>query len=136
QAMADSARNRGATIRVNASVDRILVRDGRARGVVLQGGEEIMARVVASNLDPVATFRRLVDEKDLDPDFVAAMRRFRIEGTSLKMNLALNGLPEFRALPGAPGPQHRATMHICPDMDYVERAWDDAKYGRPSTRPL
>jgi phytoene dehydrogenase-like protein len=136
RAMADSARSRGATIRTNAAVERILVRGGRARGVVLDGGEEIAAPVVASNLDPVATFRRLLDEKDLDGDFASAVRRFRIEGTSLKMNLALSGLPDFRALPGAPGPQHRATMHICPSMDYVEHAWDDAKYGRPSARPL
>src|SRR5262249_11423785 len=105
-------------------------------GVVLQGGDEITAPVVVSNLDPVVTFLRLLDEKELPADFVASMRRFRIEGTSLKMNLALSGLPDFAALPGAPGPQHRATMHICPDMDYVEHAWDDAKYGRPSRRPL
>ena len=136
QAMADSARARGATIRVNAPVEQVLVRAGRARGVVLQGGEEIPGRVVVSNLDPVVTFLRLVDEKELDTDFVSAMRRFRIEGTSLKMNLALSGLPDFLALPGTPGPQHRATMHICPSMDYVEHAWDDAKYGRPSQRPL
>jgi len=68
------------------------------------------------------------------------MRHFRIEGTSAKINLALGGLPEFTASPGGapsgPGPQHRATMHICPSIDYVERAWDDAKYGRPSERPL
>jgi len=136
QAMADSARSSGATIRLNASVERVLVRAGRARGVVLKGGEEIRAKVIVSNLDPVVTFQRLVEESDLDPDFVSAMRSFRIEGTSLKMNLALSGLPDFRALPGAPGPQHRATMHICPSMDYVEHAWDDAKYGRPSERPL
>src|SRR5207253_1942028 len=111
RAMADSARSRGATIRVNATVERVLVRHGRARGVVLRGGEEIAAPVVVSNLDPVVTFRRLVDEKDLDADFVSAVRRFRIEGTSLKMNLALSGLPDFRAVPGTPGPQHRATMH-------------------------
>jgi phytoene dehydrogenase-like protein len=136
QAMAGSARSRGATIRLNATVERILVRGGRARGVVLQGGEEIAALTVVSNLDPVATFRRLVDEKELPAEFVSDMRHFRIEGTSLKMNLALSGLPDFRALPGAPGPHHRATMHICPSMDYVEHAWDDAKYGRPSERPL
>jgi phytoene dehydrogenase-like protein len=77
-----------------------------------------------------------VEERDLEPDFVAAIKRFRIEGTSAKLNLALSGLPEFKAYPGAPGPHHRATMHICPDIEYVERAWDDAKYGRPSERPL
>src|SRR5205807_4962925 len=76
---------------------------------------------------------------------LAAIRHYRIEGTSCKINLALNGLPEFSAYPGASsaqagraagGPHHRATMHICPSIDYVERAWDDAKYGRPSERPL
>ena len=78
----------------------------------------------------------MIAESDLDSEFVRAIRRFRSEGTSLKMNLALSGLPDFRALPGAPRPQHRATMHICPSIEYVERAWDDAKYGRPSERPL
>ncbi|MBZ5585403.1 MAG: NAD(P)/FAD-dependent oxidoreductase, partial [Acidobacteriia bacterium] len=88
------------------------------------------------NLDPKVTFLRLLESGELDPDFLDAIRRYRIEGTSCKINLALNGLPEFKALPGAPGPQHRATMHVCPDIEYVERAWDDAKYGRPSGRPL
>jgi phytoene dehydrogenase-like protein len=64
------------------------------------------------------------------------MRHYRTEGTSLKINLALDGLPDFLALPGTPGPQHRATMHICPSIDYVEHAWDDAKFGRPSESPL
>jgi phytoene dehydrogenase-like protein len=136
QAMADSARSRGAAIRVNAPVERILVRAGRARGVVLAGGEEILTRVVVSNLDPRATFLRLVDEKELDSEFVSAIRNYRSEGTSLKINLALSGLPDFRALPGASGPQHRATMHICPSIEYVERAWDDAKFGWPSESPL
>ena len=136
ESIAASARVAGAEIRVNAPVARVLVRDGRARGVALESGEEIEAAAVASNLDPKATFLRLVEESDLDPEFRAAIVRFRIEGTSAKINLALNGLPDFTALPGAPGPQHRATMHICPDIEYVERAWDDAKYGRPSQRPL
>ncbi|MGH9662078.1 MAG: phytoene desaturase family protein, partial [Bryobacteraceae bacterium] len=136
EAIAASARAKGVEIRTRAAVERVLVRDGRARGVVLEGGEEIEAPLVASNLDPRATFLRLVEEKHLDPEFVAAIRRFRIEGTSLKMNLALSGLPDFRALPGAPAPHHGATMHICPSIEYVERAWDDAKYGRPSQRPL
>jgi phytoene dehydrogenase-like protein len=67
---------------------------------------------------------------------VDAIRKYRSEGTSCKINLALSGLPNFRALPGAPGPQHRATMHICPSLEYIERAWDDAKYGHPSQSPL
>ena len=136
QAMADSAQSRGATIRTNAPVERILVRAGRARGVVLKNGEEIPARVVVSNLDPASTFLRLIEEKELDAEFVSAIRNYRSEGTSLKMNLALDGLPDFLALPGTPGPQHRATMHICPSIDYVEHAWDDAKFGRPSKSPL
>ncbi len=136
EAIAGAARARGAQIRTEAPVAKVLVRDGRARGVVLQSGEEIAARAVASNLDPKVTFLRLVDPGELDLDFLATIQRFRIEGTSAKINLALSGLPEFRALPGSPGPQHRATMHICPDIEYVERAWDDAKYGRPSERPL
>jgi phytoene dehydrogenase-like protein len=136
RAMAASAVSRGAVIRTNASVEHILVRDGRARGVVLAGGEEVLASCVASNLDPLRTFLGLLDPRDLEPTFLESIRRYRSEGTSLKMNLALNGLPEFRCLPGAPGPQHRATMHLCPSVEYVERAWDDAKYGRPSERPL
>ncbi len=136
EAIARAAQARGAQIRTEAAVAKVLVRDGRARSVVLESGEEIAARAVASNLDPKVTFLRLVDPGELDLDFLAAIQRFRIEGTSVKINLALSGLPEFRALPGSPGPQHRATMHICPDIEYVERAWDDAKYGRPSERPL
>jgi len=136
ESIAASARSHGAKIRTGAAVEKILVRNGQARGVVLQGGEEIEARTVVSNLDPHATFLRLLEERDLPGEFVAAIRRYRSQGTSLKINLALDGLPEFKALPGAPGPQHRATMHICPSVEYVERAWDDAKYGRPSQNPL
>jgi phytoene dehydrogenase-like protein len=135
-AIADSARKHGATIRTNAPVEKILVQDGRVRGVVLAGGEEIRAGTVASNIDPRRTFLHLVDPAGLPEDFIEGIRKFRSEGTSLKMNLALRGLPDFKALPGAPGPQHGATMHICPTVEYIERAWDDAKYGRPSQRPL
>jgi phytoene dehydrogenase-like protein len=136
EAIAASAKSRGAEIRTNCGVDQVVVRDGRARGVVLEDGEEIEADIVASNLDPKRTFLHLVDGQHLPGDFRRTIERFRCEGTSCKINLALDGLPEFRCLPGAPGPQHRATMHICPSIDYIERAWDDAKYGRPSTSPL
>lgn len=136
EAIAASARAKGAEIRTNATVSKILVRGGRAQGVVLESGEEIEGTQVASNLDPKLTFLKLVKESDLYPDFVKAIRNYRIEGTSCKINLALSGLPEFTAFPGAPGPQHRATMHICPSIEYIERAWDDAKYGRASERPL
>ena len=136
EAIAASARSHGAETRTNATVSRVLVRDGRTTGVVLEDGEEIQARVVASNLDPKLTFLKLVEAKELDAEFRGAVGRYRVEGTSLKMNLALEGLPDFSALPGTSGPQHGATMHICPSIDYVERAWDDAKYGRPSRNPL
>ncbi|MDQ6665978.1 MAG: NAD(P)/FAD-dependent oxidoreductase [Acidobacteriota bacterium] len=136
EAIAASARSRGVEIRLNSEVDRVLIRDGEARGVVLKNGDEIDAQVVVSNLDPHATFFKLVDPRELPPEFAARVRAFRIEGTSLKMNLALSGLPDFRALPGTPGPQHKATIHICPSMEYVESAWRDCSEGRPSRSPL
>ena len=137
QALARSAEAHGATIRVGAPVERILVRDGRATGVVLESGEEIPARLVASNADPKRTFLRLVGEGCLDPEFVRAVERIKMDGISMKVNLALGELPSFRALPGTQvGPQHRATIHLCPSLDAMEQAWDDAKYGRPSARPM
>jgi len=136
EAIAASARAHGAVIRTEAPVAKILVRSGRAYAVVLENGEEIEGGAIVSNLDPKITFLRLLEQRALDPEFVTAIRHFRIEGTSCKINLALSGLPEFTSYPGAPGPHHRATMHICPNIEYVERAWDDAKYGRPSERPL
>ncbi len=136
EAIAGSARSRGAVIRTSAAVERILVEGGRAAGVALEGGEEIRARIVASNLDPKTTFLRLIEKRHLPEEFAGGIRKFRCEGTSMKINLALSGLPDFAAFPGAPGPHHRATMHICPTMEYVERAWDDAKYGLPSGSPL
>jgi len=135
-AIADSARSSGAEIRTNADVARIKTANGRATGVVLRGGEEIEAPMVASCLTPHLTFLNLMEPRDVPADLLDGIRKFRSEGTSCKINLALSGLPSFRALPGAPGPQHRATMHICPSIDYVERAWDDAKYGMPSRSPL
>jgi phytoene dehydrogenase-like protein len=135
-AIADAARSRGAEIRTSADVRNILVENGVARGVALRDGEEIRARVVASNLTPQTTFLRLMDPRELPPELISAMGSYRSGGTSVKINFGLNGLPDFRALPGAPGPQHRATMHICPSIEYIERAWDDAKYGRPSASPL
>lgn len=135
-AIAASARQHGAVIQTNADVDHIDVERGRVKSVVLANGDAFEAPVVASNLDPKRTFLRLISPQHLEPEFVSAISKFRCEGTSLKLNLAVSALPDFKALPGTPGPQHRATMHICPSMDYVEQAWDDAKYGRPSKSPL
>jgi phytoene dehydrogenase-like protein len=137
QALARAARDLGVQIRCGAEVARIVVRDGRVTGVALAGGEEWRAPVVASNADAHVTFRRLIDPGALPPDFLAAADRISYESASLKINVALAELPSFRACPGtAPGPQHRGTIHICPDLDYIERAHDDAKYGRPSERPV
>jgi phytoene dehydrogenase-like protein len=137
QAMAESARARGAEILCSSPVVRILVRGGRAEGVVLAGGEERRAKIVISSVDPRRTFLGLLEPGHLSEEFLAAIRNFRSEGTSLKINLGLDGLPDFRMLPGsAVAPQHKATIHLCPGMEYLERAWDDAKYGRPSAGPL
>ena len=135
-AIAASAKAAGAEIRTDAEVQTIKIENGRARGVVLRSGEEFDAPLIASNLDPKRTFLSLVDERHLDAEFLDQIHKYRCEGTSIKINLAVSALPNFRALPGTLGPQHRATMHICPDIDYVEKAWDDAKYGRPSKSPL
>ncbi len=136
-ALAAAARDLGADIRCDAEVDRILVDDGRAVGVALASGDEFRAPIVASNADAEVTFLRLLDRSALPEAFVAAVERISYESASLKINVALAELPSFRALPGtAPGPHHRATIHICPDQDYIERAFDDAKYGRPSAAPV
>jgi phytoene dehydrogenase-like protein len=137
EAIAASARSHGAEIRCSSKVVRIVLKDGAASGVVLAGGEELLARRVVSCADPRRTFLDLVEPGRLDDEFLEAVRAYRSEGTSLKINLALDGLPDFKALPGtALAPHHKTTMHLCPGMEYLERAWDDAKYGRPSQGPL
>ncbi|HEY7038788.1 MAG TPA: NAD(P)/FAD-dependent oxidoreductase [Methylomirabilota bacterium] len=137
QALARAARDLGVEIRCEAEVTRILVRDGRVAGVALARGEEIRAPVVASNADAHVTFLRLLDRDTLPSAFRAAVERISYESASVKINVALAELPDFTACPGgAPGPQHRGTIHICPDLDYIERAFDDAKYGRASARPV
>jgi phytoene dehydrogenase-like protein len=133
-AIAAAARAAGAEIRTGAPVARVLVRNGAAAGVVLDDGEELQARVVASSADPRRTFLGLVGEPELPPEFVEAIRRYKFRGSSGKVNLALDALPDFRALPG-PGPHLRGAISISPAVDYMERAFDEAKYGRYSRRP-
>jgi phytoene dehydrogenase-like protein len=137
QALAAAARDLGAEIRCDAEVARILVHDGRAVGVALSNGDEYSAPIVASNADAGVTFLRLLDRNELPEPFVADVERISYESASLKINVALAELPNFRAMPGTePGPQHRGTIHISPDQYYIERAFDDAKYGRPSAQPV
>ncbi len=137
EALAAAARQRGAEIRLSSPVARIRVRDGRVAGVALDDGTEFHAPRVASNADLYATFVKLVDSGDLPGDFLAAVRQVDYSSASLKINAALSELPDFRSLPGTgAGPQHRGTIHIAPTWDYMERAYDDAKYGRPSAAPI
>ncbi|PYV16455.1 MAG: amine oxidase [Acidobacteria bacterium] len=137
EAIARSARAAGAELRTGAEVAQILVERGRAAGVALASGEEIRARVVASNADPKRTFLALVDRRELEPEFARAVERIRMNASAMKINLALDGLPDFKAVPGSLlQPHHKTTIHICPTIDYAERAWDDCKQGRPSSRPL
>jgi phytoene dehydrogenase-like protein len=137
QALAAAARDLGADVRCDAEVARILVRDGRAVGVALASGDEFHAPIVASNADANVTFLRLLDRRELPEAFVADVERISYASASLKINVALAELPSFSALPGSePGAHHRGTIHICPDQDYIERAFDDAKYGRASAEPV
>jgi phytoene dehydrogenase-like protein len=130
-ALARAAEAAGAKIRTGARVSRVIVRDGAATGVVLEGGEEISAAAVVSNADPRTTFLSLVDPLDLEPGFAARVRNFRAVGTVAKVNLALEGLPSFSFVNGAGGGQNgfAGRIHIGPGIDYLERAFDAAKYG-------
>ena len=133
-AIAAAARERGVHIRTNAAVERVLVKGGRARGVVLEGGEEIPAKIVVSGADPRRTFLQLVGAEHLPTDFAEAIQRFKFRGSSGKVNLALSELPNFTCLPGK-GPHLRGAISISPSVEYLERAYDDAKYGEVSKRP-
>jgi len=134
EAIAGAARRLGAEIRVDAPVARVLVRGGRVTGVALESGEEIRARAVVSGLDPRRTFLELVEPGLLPDDLVGDIRRFKFRGSSGKVNLALDGLPEFTCLPGH-GAHLRGAVSISPSLEWVERAYDDAKYGEFSRRP-
>lgn len=135
EALASAARSRGATLHTDAPVKRILVERGSAVGVLLESGEEIRARVVASNADPRRTFLGLVEPSELPRDFLASMQGFRSRGNSGKVHLALSELPDFSALPGD-GPHLRGTLQIAgDDLEYLEAAFRDYEVGRPSERP-
>lgn len=133
-ALARAAQSHGAEIRTEAAVAQILVKNGRASGVVLESGEEIQAEVFTSAVDPKRTFLKLVEPGHLDPEFVLQIGRMRMRGSSGKVNLALDALPDFTCRPGA-GPHLRGAISISPSIDYLERAYDDAKYGSFSRQP-
>jgi phytoene dehydrogenase-like protein len=134
EAIAGAARAAGAEIRTLAPVERILVKNGKATGVVLANGDELQADVVSSSVDPNLTFLKFIERGQLSDDFLEEVRRYKFRGSSGKVNLALDALPDFRCLPG-PGAHLRGAISISPSMDYMERAYDDAKYGDFSRRP-
>jgi phytoene dehydrogenase-like protein len=133
QALAAAARDAGATIRVDAPVAQVMVRDGRATGVVLEDGSEVPARAVISNADPRRTLLQLIDPVELDPTFLHRARNYRMPGTTAKVNLTLSGLPAFHGV-GNPA-DLRGRIQIGPSVDYLEKAFDASKYGEMSFEP-
>lgn len=134
EAIASAARSFGAEIRCNAPVAQVIVKNGQAVGVALEDGEEVYARTVVSGCDPRVTFRTLLDEKELPSDLVEAVDNFKFRGSSGKVNLALDGLPDLPAMKDKSSIQ--STLFIAPGTDYLEKAYDDAKYGDFSKRPF
>jgi len=134
EAIASAAKALGAEIRTGADVVAVTTKDGKATGVALRSGEEIGAKLVISGLDPRLTFTRLVDPKSLPENLIDGIRRYKFRGSSGKVNLALSGLPNFTCMPGK-GPHLRGAISISPSVEYLERAYDDAKYGEFSRHP-
>lgn len=136
-ALARSAEAAGAQLRVDAPVAQVLVEGGRAVGVRLHSGERIEAGCVISNATPAVTFLQLLGAEALPEAFRSAVQRIDYSSAVMKINLALSELPDFRCLPGRElGPQHRGTIHISPTLEYLERAYEDARRGEPSREPV
>jgi phytoene dehydrogenase-like protein len=133
-AIASAARELGVEIRTKSPVAKIIVKNGRVAGVALPSGEEIFANVVSSSVDPHLTFEKFLEPSELPGDFLEGVRRYKFRGSSGKVNLALDALPDFKAIPG-PGAHLRGAISISPGMEYMERAYDDAKYGKYSRKP-
>ncbi|HEY3027252.1 MAG TPA: NAD(P)/FAD-dependent oxidoreductase [Pyrinomonadaceae bacterium] len=136
EALAKAAQQAGVEIRTAAEVERIDTTAEKASKVLLKNGEDIVARAIVSNADPRTTFLQLIDPIDLDPNFLLKIRNYRATGISAKINLALSGLPSFKGI-DADGAKSRLSgrIHIGPDIDYLERAFDAAKYGEYSSEP-
>jgi phytoene dehydrogenase-like protein len=136
RALADSARAAGASIRESSGVRRVVVQGGRATGVELEDGSTLRAKQVISSAHPITTYLDLIGEEHLSEEVVRAVRRFRTKSGSVKVNLAMGELPQPTAWKGAsPGAPHTGIMAVSPSLEYLERAWDDAKYGRCSEHP-
>ncbi|HST79734.1 MAG TPA: NAD(P)/FAD-dependent oxidoreductase, partial [Verrucomicrobiae bacterium] len=134
QAMTAAAKEAGVDVLTGAEVSEVKVKDGAANGVILAAGEEISGKTVISNADPRRTLLNLVDPIHLTPDFVMKLQHYRMPGTVAKVNLALSGLPKFTALNGNQEAL-RGRIHIGPEIDYLERAFDESKYGGFSQHP-
>jgi phytoene dehydrogenase-like protein len=134
KALTASLEASGGRVRTAAPVAEVLIQNGTARGVVLDSGEEIRAHTVVSNMDVKRTFLKAVAPEHLEPDFLTAVRRFKIRGSSGKLNIALAGLPSFPAIP-AGSPSLRGDLHLTDTLDMMERAYDDWKEGRWSAAP-
>lgn len=134
QVLARAAEAFGATIRLDSPVSSVINDNGRVGGVVLEDGTEFLAKTVVSALDPRQTFTRLVDPRELPRDLISSVERLKFDGTSAKVNFALDANPSFPALPGT-SDHYRGFINIGPSLDYLERAFDDAKYGWYSQRP-
>lgn len=137
EAIAAAARDLGVEIRTGCGVESILVEDGGSRGVRLASGEELHADLVFSNAGPKITFLDLLPPDLLEESFRRSIEALDFSSATFKLNLALSELPDFTACPGRePGPQHRGTIHISPSLGYIERAYNEARSGRPSTEPI
>ena len=135
EALASAAKQAGVEIRTAARVEQIEATEEKATKVLLTNGEEISARAIVSNADPRTTFLNLIDPVNLDPTFLMRIRNYRSKGVSAKVNLALSGLPSFRSPNGEAKTKLSGRIHIGPDIDYLERAFDAAKYGNYSPAP-
>src|SRR6476660_2119320 len=135
QAMASAAKAAGVEIRTGIEVIEIHVKDGAATGVLLSTGEEILARAVVSNADPKRTLLKLTDPIHLSPDFVQKLQHYRGNGTVAKVNLALSAVPQFTALKNGASAAIKGRIHIGNEIDYLERAFDESKYGKFSNQP-
>jgi phytoene dehydrogenase-like protein len=136
-ALERSARSFGCEIRTSAPVERVIVKNGEAAGVVVRGGEELEARAVVTCVHPKIAFLRHLDRKDLPEDFVTDIERWKSRSGVVKVNLALSELPDFKADPGTrPRDHHSGSVELCLSTQYAEQAFQDAKAGRAAQRPF
>jgi phytoene dehydrogenase-like protein len=136
QALRRAAEHGGTTIATGVAVRRILVHDGRATGVETTTGEQLRARVVASSLDARQTFLTLAPPDSLPSEFRDEVGKIRYRGAQVKFNAALDALPEFSSAPGTPSDAHRGSLEIAPSLEYLDRAFDEARQGRFSSAPF